>query len=108
MPFPKTWLFRLDEILAEVRRLESSCLEREDFMSIFRVKRRAALLLMKALDPQSIQGRWLVPKGEVIRWLESSRPVAEREISRRARCLPYHRLPRWSGPDPRPPQRSDH
>ena len=53
MPVPPTWIPRLAEILGAVQKLPSRDLDREQIMRLFRVKRRAALLLMKQLEEQN-------------------------------------------------------
>jgi hypothetical protein len=85
MPFPKLWLPRLSEILADVQRFPSSDIDREAIMRLFGLKRRAALLLMKELNPRTERGSWYIDKKELLRWLKSREPEAEREVDRRAR-----------------------
>ena len=62
MPVPPTWIPRLAEILAAVESLPSRDLDREQIMRLFGIKRRAALLLMKQLEPKMVRGSWRIDR----------------------------------------------
>ena len=62
MPVPPTWIPRLAEILAAVESLPARDLDREQIMRLFRIKRRAALLLMKQLEPKMVRGSWRIDR----------------------------------------------
>lgn len=85
MPFPRQWLPRLPEILAEVRHFPAPEIDREAIMGLFGLKRRAALLLMREIGPRAIRGRWFVDRQELLRWLAARQPEADQESGRRAR-----------------------
>src|SRR5580704_18053740 len=70
MPVPPTWIPRLAEILAAVESLPSRELDREQIMRLFRIKRRAALLLMKELEPKMVRGSWRIDRLRLASWLE--------------------------------------
>ena len=90
MPVPPTWIPRLAEILAAVESLPSRDLDREQIMRLFGVKRRAALLLMKQLEPKMVRGSWRIDRS-------SPGGLARRTD---ARLGPGTRTPETS--DPRP------
>jgi hypothetical protein len=85
MPVPPTWIPRLHEILATVQSLPSSNLDREQIMRLFGVKRRAALLLMKELEPKMVRGSWRIERLRLAAWLEDQMRDASRELDRRER-----------------------
>jgi hypothetical protein len=85
MPVPPTWMPRLAEILAAVESLPTSELDREQIMRLFRVKRRAALLLMKQLEPKRVRGSWRIDRRRLATWLEEQMRDAGRELDRRER-----------------------
>ena len=85
MPVPPTWMPRLAEILAAVESLPASELDREQIMRLFRVKRRAALLLMKQLEPKRVRGSWRIDRRRLATWLEEQMRDAGRELDRRER-----------------------
>ena len=61
---------RLAEILAATQKLPSTDLDREQIMRLFKVKRRAALLLMKQLEPKMLRGSWRIDRSRLAAWLE--------------------------------------
>jgi hypothetical protein len=85
MPVPPTWMPRLAEILAAVESLPASELDREQIMRLFRVKRRAALLLMQQLEPKRVRGSWRIDRRRLAAWLEDQMRDAGRELDRRER-----------------------
>ena len=85
MPVPPTWMPRLAEILAAVESLPASELDREQIMRLFRVKRRAALLLMQQLEPKRVRGSWRIDRRRLATWLEEQMRDAGRELDRRER-----------------------
>ena len=85
MPVPPTWIPRLTEILAAVESLPSRELDREQIMRLFRIKRRAALLLMKQLEPKMVRGSWRIDRLRLAAWLEDQMRDAGRELDRRER-----------------------
>ena len=85
MPVPPTWIPRLAEILAAVESLPSRELDREQIMRLFRIKRRAALLLMKQLEPKMVRGSWRIDRLRLAAWLEDQMRDAGRELDRRER-----------------------
>jgi hypothetical protein len=85
MPVPPTWIPRLAEILAAVESLPSRDLDREQIMSLFRIKRRAALLLMRQLEPKMVRGSWRIDRLRLAAWLEDQMRDAGRELDRRER-----------------------
>jgi hypothetical protein len=85
MPVPPTWIPRLAEILAAVESLPSRELDREQIMRLFRIKRRAALLLMKQLEPKIVRGSWRIDRLRLAAWLEEQMRDAGRELDRRER-----------------------
>jgi hypothetical protein len=85
MPVPPSWLPRLAEILAAVERLPSRDLDRDQIMRLFGVKRRAALLLMKQLEPKMVRGSWRIDHIRLAAWLEDKMRDAGRELDRRER-----------------------
>ena len=85
MPVPPTWIPRLAEILAAVQSLPTRDLDREQIMRLFRIKRRAALLLMKQLEPKMVRGSWRIDRLRLAAWLEDQMRDAGRELDRRER-----------------------
>jgi hypothetical protein len=85
MPVPPTWIPRLTEILAAVESLPSRDLDREQVMRLFRIKRRAALLLMKRLEPKMIRGSWRIDRLRLAAWLEDQMHDSDRELERQKR-----------------------
>ena len=85
MPVPPTWIPRLPEILAAVKSLPSRELDREQIMRLFRIKRRAALLLMQRLEPKVVRGSWRIDRLRLAAWLEDQTREAGRELDRRER-----------------------
>jgi hypothetical protein len=85
MPVPPTWMPRLAEILAAVESLPASELDREQIMRLFRVKRRAALLLMQQQEPKRVRGSWRIDRRRLAAWLEDQMRDAGRELDRRER-----------------------
>jgi hypothetical protein len=83
MPVPPTWIPRLAEILAALESLRSRELDREQIMRLFRIKRRAALLLMKQLEPKMVRGSWRIDRLRLGAWLEDQVRDAGRELDRR-------------------------
>ena len=84
MPVPPTWMPRLPEILDATRKLDKD-LDRAQIMRLFGLKRRAALLLMKQLEPRKVRGGWRIDRSRLIAWLEDQGRDAERERARRDR-----------------------
>jgi hypothetical protein len=85
MPVPPTWIPRLAEILAALESLRSRELDREQIMRLFRIKRRAALLLMQRLEPKMVRGSWRIDRLRLAAWLEDQMRDAGRELDRRER-----------------------
>ena len=85
MPVPPTWIPRLAEILGAVQKLPSRDLDREQIMRLFGVKRRAALLLMKQLEPKMVRGSWRIDRLRLAAWLDDQMRDAGRELDRRER-----------------------
>ena len=85
MPVPPTWIPRLPEILSAVQNLPSSDLDREHIVRLFGVKRRAALLLMKQLEPNMVRGSWRIERDRLAAWLEEQIRDTDRELDRRER-----------------------
>jgi hypothetical protein len=85
MPVPPTWIPRLAEILGAVQKLPSRDLDRDQIMRLFGVKRRAALLLMKELEPKTVRGSWRIDRLRLAAWLEDQMRDASRELDRRER-----------------------
>jgi hypothetical protein len=85
MPVPPSWIPRLAEILAAVESLPSRDLDRDQIMRLFGVKRRAALLLMKQLEPKLVRGSWRIDRLRLEAWLEDQMRDAGRELDRRER-----------------------
>jgi hypothetical protein len=85
VPIPPTWIPRLAEILAAAQNLPSTDLDREQIMRLFGVKRRAALLLMKELEPKMVRGSWRIERLRLAAWLEDQMRDASRELDRRER-----------------------
>jgi hypothetical protein len=83
MPVPPTWIPRLAEIQAALESLPSRELDREQIMRLFRIKRRAALLLMKQLEPKMVRGSWRIDRLRLGAWLEDQVRDAGRELDRR-------------------------
>jgi hypothetical protein len=85
MPVPPSWIPRLAEILAAVQSLPSRDLDREQIMRLFRVKRRAALLLMKQLEPKMVRGSWRIDRSRLAAWHEEQMHDSDRELERQKR-----------------------
>ena len=85
MPVPPTWIPRLAEILAAVQSLPSRDLDREQIMRLFGIKRRAALLLMKQLEPKMVRGSWRIDRSRLAAWLEEQMHDSDRELERQKR-----------------------
>jgi hypothetical protein len=85
MPVPPTWIPRLAEILAAVESLPSRDLDREQIMRLFRIKRRASLLLMKQLEPKMVRGSWRIDRSRLTAWLEEKMHDSDRELERQKR-----------------------
>ena len=85
MPVPPTWMPRLTEIMDATRKLESNDLDRAQIMRLFGLRRRAALLLMKPLEPRRVRGCWRIDRARLMTWLEDQCRDAERERARRDR-----------------------
>jgi hypothetical protein len=85
MPIPPTWIQRLPEILAAVKQLSLKELDREQIIGLFHVRRRAALLLMKQLDPKMVRGSWRIERSRLKAWLEEQMRDSQRELDRRDR-----------------------
>jgi hypothetical protein len=85
MPVPPTWIPRLAEILAAVQRMPERDLDREQIMRLFGVKRRAALLLMKELEPKMVRGSWRIDRSRLAAWLEEQMHDSDRELERQKR-----------------------
>jgi hypothetical protein len=85
MPVPPTWIPRLAEILAAAQKLPARDLAREQIMRLFGVKRRAALLLMKQLEPKMLRGSWRIDRSRLAAWLEKQMHDSDRELERQKR-----------------------
>ena len=85
MPVPPTWIPRLAEILAAVESLPARELDREQIMRLFRIKRRAALLLMQQLEPKMVRGSWRIDRSRLTAWLEEQMHDSDREVERQKR-----------------------
>ena len=85
MPVPPTWIPRLPEIRLELDQLPATDLDREQIMRLFGIKRRAALLLMKRLEPRMVRGSWRIDRSRLAAWLEDQMHDADRERERRER-----------------------
>jgi hypothetical protein len=85
VPIPPTWIPRLAEILAAAQKLASTDLDREQIMRLFGVKRRAALLLMKQLEPKMVRGSWRIDRSRLAAWLEKQMHHCDRELERQKR-----------------------
>jgi hypothetical protein len=85
MPVPPTWIPRLAEILAAAQKLPSTNLDRQQIMRLFGLKRRAALLLMKQLEPKMVRGSWRIDRSRLAAWLEEQMHHSDRELERQKR-----------------------
>src|ERR1700684_4473498 len=85
MPVPPTWIPRLAQILAAAQSLPSRDLDRDQIMRLFGVKRRAALLLMKQLEPKKVRGSWRIDRSRLTAWLEKQMHDSDRELERQKR-----------------------
>jgi hypothetical protein len=85
MPVPPSWIPRLPEILAAAQSLPSHDLDRDQIMRLFGVKRRAALLLMKQLEPKMVRGSWRIDRSRLAAWLEEQMHHSDRELERQKR-----------------------
>jgi hypothetical protein len=85
MPVPPTWIPRLAEILAAVQTLPARDLDREQVMRLFGIKRRAALLLMKRLEPKMVRGSWRIDRSRLAAWLVEQMHDSDRELQRQKR-----------------------
>jgi hypothetical protein len=85
MPVPPTWIPRLAEILTAAQKLPAGDLDREQIMRLFGVKRRAALLLMKQLEPKMVRGSWRIDRSRLATWLEEQMHDSDRELERQKR-----------------------
>jgi len=85
MSVPPTWIPRLAQILAAAQSLPSRDLDRDQIMRLFGVKRRAALLLMKQLEPKIVRGSWRIDRSRLTAWLEEQMHDSDRELERQKR-----------------------
>ena len=85
MPVPPTWIPRLAQILAAAQSLPSRDLDRDQIMRLFGVKRRAALLLMKQLEPKIVRGSWRIDRSRLTAWLGEKMHDSDRELERQKR-----------------------
>lgn len=86
MPFPRTWLPRISDILAAVQGWPAKEFERDAVAQIFTLKRRAALSLMKEVGPVRLRtGRWAVSREQLLGFLHSQANEAEIELARKQR-----------------------
>jgi len=62
-------------------------------MRLFGVRRRAALLLMKKLEPKIVRGSWRIDRSRLTAWLEEQIHDSDRELERQktADPGPHHR-----------------
>ena len=86
MPFPRTWLPRISEILTIVDGWPAQEFDRDAVTQIFALKRRAALSLMKEVGPLMLRsGRWVIPRERLLGFLHSQTNEAEIELGRKER-----------------------
>src|SRR5277367_5118158 len=78
MPFPRSWLPRISEILTVVDGWPAKEFDRDAVIQIFALKRRAALSLMKEVGPLMLRsGRWVIPRERLLGFLHSQTDEAE-------------------------------
>ncbi len=86
MPFPRTWLTRISEILTIVNGWPAQEFDRDAVTQIFALKRRAALSLMKEVGPLMLRSRrWVIPRERLLGFLHSQTNEAEIELGRKER-----------------------
>lgn len=87
MPPQPAWFHRLDEILATLRGLQSSHLDRQAVQELFRVRERRARQLMAGLPGLRVGNAAAVLRSALIARLEetTSGRVFQWEVNRRAR-----------------------
>ena len=87
MPAQPAWFHRLDEILAELREIKSSHLDRQAVQKLFHVRERRARQLMAGLPCIQIGNAAAVERQALLERLQNTAESArfQREVSRRAR-----------------------
>jgi hypothetical protein len=86
MPFPRSWLPRIAEILTAVEDWPIDQFDRDAIAQLVTLKRRAALALMKEIGPVRLRtGRWVVPREKLLAFLQSQAKEAEIELARKER-----------------------
>jgi hypothetical protein len=87
MPTPRTWLPRIDEILAILRASDVESFDRTAIEKLFEIQRRTALLLMSATGSENTGRFHIVRKADLIRYVENINQTEAQEISRRSHTL---------------------
>jgi hypothetical protein len=86
MPFPRSWLSRIAAIVAAIEDRPTEQFDRDAVAQLFALKRRAALSLMKEVGPVRLRtGRWVLPRHELLAFLQSQAKEAEIELARKKR-----------------------
>jgi hypothetical protein len=87
MPAQPSWFQRLESILAELRRLDMACLDRQAVEKLFRVKQRRARQLMAGLPSIQVGNAVAVDRMALIARLENTAAgeAFRWEMSRRSR-----------------------
>lgn len=87
MPTPRTWLPRIDEILAVLRASDVESFDRTAIEKLFEIQRRTALLLMNAAGSEKKGIFHLVRKVDLIRYVEGIDQTEGQEVARRRHTL---------------------
>jgi hypothetical protein len=87
MSTPRTWLPRIDEILAVLRASDVELFDRTAIEKLFEIQRRTALLLMSAAGSEKKGIFHLVRKVDLIRYVEGIDQTEGQEVARRRHTL---------------------
>lgn len=87
MPTPRTWLPRIEEILSILKSSTVELYDRDAIEKLFQIQRRTALLLMTAVGPVKQSNGFVVPRLQLVTWVELIRDTEGQEVSRRHQAL---------------------
>jgi hypothetical protein len=87
VPTPRTWLARIDEILAILRDTKSDHFDRAALEVLFQIQRRSAYLLMKQVGPVVRGGAQVLERTSLLRWVEHIKETEAYDLSARRQTI---------------------